>query len=258
VTVQGLLTGDGLAWLLANGIPNFTGFPALGTVLLMTLAVGVAERAGLLETLVRATVARAPSRLLPYAGAFVACQAHVMSDVASVVVPPLAAVAFTASVSLLLAGLGGFLIARVLEPRLPQPVADSSTPDATGQSVALSPAHRRGLILSGLAVLGYLAVVIAGWLLPNSPLRGKGGTLVPSPLLSGIVPVLFVLFLLAAVVYGFTARTLTKAADVPKLMAEGVTGMAGSIVLIFAIGQVIGLEPAFTRRRSASGTPPPK
>jgi aminobenzoyl-glutamate transport protein len=72
-------------------------------------------------------------------------------------------------------------------------------------------------------------------------LRGKGGTLVPSPVLSGIVPVLFVLFLLVAVVYGFTAQTLTKAADVPKLMAEAVTGMAGYIVLIFAIGQVIGV-----------------
>ncbi|KPC92140.1 hypothetical protein ADL27_26605, partial [Streptomyces sp. NRRL F-6602] len=78
--VKGLFSGAGISWLLENALVNFTGFPPLGTVLLMMMAVGVAERAGLLETAVRATIARAPVRVLPYVVAFVACQAHVMSD----------------------------------------------------------------------------------------------------------------------------------------------------------------------------------
>ncbi|MGR4854464.1 AbgT family transporter [Streptomyces sp. LARHCF252] len=299
VVVKGLLSGDGAVWLLENLITNFTGFAALGTVLLMMMAVGVAERTGLLDTIVRATVARAPAPVLPYAVAFVSCQAHLMSDIALLVIPPLAALAFksagrnpvagligafacvcsgysagftigaldalyvgiteqavkalpqgaeavthilvnyfyTAAASIVLAALGGFLISRVLEPRLPRPQASDEA--ETTETLKLTSAQRRGLLLSGLAVSAYIGAVLLVWLMPDSPLRGEGGALVPSPVLSGVVPLLFVAFVLAGVVYGVTARTLTKAADVPKMMTESVTSMSGYIVLIFAIGQVI-------------------
>ncbi|RKN41232.1 AbgT family transporter [Streptomyces hoynatensis] len=337
--IKGLLTGEGLRWLLENLIPNFTGFPPLGTVLLMMMAVGVAERAGLLEALVRATIARAPRGALPYVVAFVSCQGHVMSDIAILVIPPLAALAFksagrnpiaglicafatvcagyaagfivgsldalyvgitepaaavvpagadapthvlinwffTAAASALLALVGGLLTTRVLEPRLPQPVevpaeppagaaAEGEAPGRDGEaatgaageaaatargaeaeqaagavSTAISPVERRGLLLSGLAFLLYAAVVVVGWLIPGSPLRGEGGALVNSPVLTGIVPLLFVAFVIAGCVYGATTRSFTKAEDVPRTMAESVTNMSSYIVLIFAISQVIGV-----------------
>lgn len=342
--IHGLFTGEGITWLLANVIPNFTGFPSLGTVLLMMMAVGVAERTGLLEAAVRISIARAPKRLLPYVVAFVACQAHLMSDIAMIVIPPLAALAFkvagrnpvagligafasvcagyaagftigaldalyvgitekgaavlpdvagvethilinyffTATASVILALLGGFLTDRVLEPRLPQPTGDGTTdPDtetdpgtdteaASGTDTASDPAsdgapapatreqppgaalagevsttvtprEKRGLLLALLAVVSYAAIVLTGWLVPGSPLRGEGGALVPSPVLDGVVPLLFVAFLLAGAVYGVCVRTLKSADDVPKIMAQSVTGMSGYIVLIFMISQVIGL-----------------
>lgn len=317
--IKGLFSGEGLRWLLENLIPNFTGFPPLGTVLLMMMAVGVAERAGLLEALVRGTIARAPRGALPYVVAFVSCQGHVMSDIAILVIPPLAALAFksagrnpiaglicafatvcagyaagfivgsldalyvgitepaaavvpvgadspthvlinyffTAAASVLLALVGGLLTTRVLEPRLPQPVevpaqrsAEEAEPDPAAEPgtaepgavrTEISPVERRGLVLSGLAVLAYAAVVVVGWLIPDSPLRGEGGALVKSPVLSGIVPLLFVAFVIAGCVYGATTRSFTKAEDVPRTMAESVTNMSSYIVLIFAISQVIGL-----------------
>lgn len=324
LAVKGLFTGEGVRWLLENFIPNFTGFPSLGTVLLMMAAVGVAEKTGLLETAVRASIARAPKRLLPYLVAFVACQAHLMSDVAILVIPPLAALAFknagrnpiaglmggfacvcagyaagfsigaldalytgitqqaaavmpggenapthilinyffTAAASCVLALIGGFLISRVLEPRLPQPVPDSETePEAATEAeeaateaeeaattspsdtatVTVTARQRKGLLRSGLAVLLYAAVVVTGWLLPGSPLRGEGGALVPSPVLNGIVPLLFVAFVLAGVVYGRTVGTIKRAEDAPRMMAESITGMSGYIVLILVISQVIGV-----------------
>ncbi|MEU6676249.1 AbgT family transporter [Streptomyces sp. NPDC046925] len=321
LAVKGLFTGEGVRWLLENFIPNFTGFPSLGTVLLMMAAVGVAEKTGLLETAVRASIARAPRRLLPYLVAFVACQAHLMSDVAILVIPPLAALAFknagrnpiagliggfactcagyaagfsigaldalytgithqaaavvpggesapthilinyfyTAAASCVLALIGGFLISRVLEPRLPQPdpAAESEESEAAEEggtetegnadpatarpSVTVTARQRTGLLRSGLAVLLYAAVVVTCWLLPGSPLRGEGGALVPSPVLDGIVPLLFVAFVLAGVVYGRTVGTLTRAEDAPRMMAESITGMSGYIVLILVISQVIGV-----------------
>ncbi|MFJ9125551.1 AbgT family transporter [Streptomyces sp. NPDC102340] len=304
VAVQGVFTGDGVVWLLENFIPNFTGFPSLGTVLLMMAAVGVAERTGLLETVVRASISRAPGWLLPYLVAFVAAQAHLMSDVAILVIPPLAALVFknagrnpvagliggfacvcagyaagftigaldalytgithqaaqvlpqggdapthilinyfyTASASVVLALIGGFLISRVLEPRLPQPAAADDT-DGAGNAVTteVTDLQRRGMLRAGLVVLAYAAVVITCWLLPGSPLRGEGGALVPSPVLDGIVPLLFVAFLLAGAVYGRTVKAVTRFEDVPRMMADAITGMSAYIVLILVIAQVIGV-----------------
>ncbi|MFJ7077497.1 AbgT family transporter [Streptomyces sp. NPDC098781] len=301
--VHGLLTGDGISWFLENALTNFTGFPPLGTVLLMMMAVGVAERTGLLETAVRATVAKAPAWLLPYVVAFVACQGHVMSDIAVLVIPPLAALVFkaagrhpvagligafacvcagyasgftvgaldalyagitekvaavlpagqdvpthllvnyffTASASVVLALIGGFLTARVLEPRLPAPVTEGSTDDSSEESAAIGPEQRRGLRWATAAVAVYATVVLVTWLLPGSPLQGEGGALVPSPALSGIVPLLFGAFVIAGTVYGVKARTVTHRNDIPRMMGESVTSMSGYIVLILVIAQFIAV-----------------
>nr|WP_307783927.1 AbgT family transporter [Streptomyces spinoverrucosus] len=298
--IQGLFTSGGISWFLENALTNFTGFPPLGTVLLMMMAVGVAERTGLLETAVRATIAKAPAWLLPYVVAFVACQGHVMSDIAVLVIPPLAALVFkaagrhpvaglvgafacvcagysagftvgaldalyagitekvaavlptgpdapthllvnyffTASASVVLALIGGFLTARVLEPRLPAPVTAESSED---ESAGISAEQRRGLLWATVATGAYAAVVLVAWLLPGSPLRGEGGALVPSPALSGIVPLLFGAFVIAGAVYGVKARTVTHRNDIPKMMGESVTSMAGYIVLILVIAQFIAV-----------------
>ena len=45
VTVQSLLTRDGLVWILGSLVSNFSGFAALGIVLVMQMAIGVTEEA---------------------------------------------------------------------------------------------------------------------------------------------------------------------------------------------------------------------
>ncbi|MEU6676730.1 AbgT family transporter [Streptomyces sp. NPDC046925] len=298
--VSGLLTGEGVRWLVENLVTNFAGFPPIAAVLLMIMAVGVAEKAGLLETAMRATLARAPRAFLPYLVALVACQAHMMSDVAAIVLPPLAAVVFksagrhpaagliggfacvtagyaagftigsldalytgitqkavdvlpashhadvnilanyffTASSSLVLGLLGGFLISRVLEPRLPAHEPDD---DAAADDIRLTSAQRRGLLFTALTVVAYAAVVLSLWLPVGAPLRGDGGALVPSPLLSGIVPVLFGAFLLAGMVYGFTVKTLSGSEGVVTAMTDSVKNMAGYVVMMFVAAQVIAV-----------------
>ena len=97
IPVRGILTTGGMVWWLENFVQNFISFPPFGAVLVMLIAVGVAERSGFLASAVRVAFARAPRRLLPYAVAFVACQGHVMSDPAIIVIPPLAALVFKAA-----------------------------------------------------------------------------------------------------------------------------------------------------------------
>ena len=45
VTVQSLLTRDGLVWILGSLVSNFSGFAALGIVLVMQMTIGVTEEA---------------------------------------------------------------------------------------------------------------------------------------------------------------------------------------------------------------------
>ncbi|MEE1799129.1 MULTISPECIES: AbgT family transporter [unclassified Streptomyces] len=300
-TVNGLLSGAGVAWLLENLVPNFATFPPIAAVLVMIMAVGLAEKTGLLETVMRATLARAPRSVLPYAVALIACQAHLMSDVANIVIPPLAAMVFksagrhpvagliggfacvgagyaagftigsldalyvgitqqaaavlpgaeslhihllinyffTASSSLVLGALGGFLISRVLEPRLgPYTAAGDEPPQ---EDLTLTGAQRRGLLWTGLVLAGYAAVVLVLWLPSGAPLRGEGGAFVPSPVLSGIVPILFGAFLLAGLTYGVTVKALTGTEDVVTAMSDSVRNMAGYVVLMFVAAQVIAV-----------------
>src|SRR5262245_42331282 len=70
VAVHGLLTGAGVTWFLTSFVENFMLFPPLGNVVVMLLAIGVAERTGLLKAAVTSLFSRAPARLLPYVVAF--------------------------------------------------------------------------------------------------------------------------------------------------------------------------------------------
>jgi len=95
--VRAAFSGEGVLFLLENMVENFVGFPPLGTVLVILLGVGLAERTGLLESGVRAAFSSAPRWLLPYAVAFVGVSANIASDASFVVVPPLAALVFLAA-----------------------------------------------------------------------------------------------------------------------------------------------------------------
>ncbi|WP_104126861.1 AbgT family transporter [Cryobacterium sp. Y57] len=107
--IKGFFTAEGLTWFTQNIGVNYLGFPPLATVLPILLAVGVAEKSGLLAALIRKAFGSAPRWSLPYAVAFVGVVGSIMSDAAFVVIPPLAALVFKAAGRHPVAGLlGGF------------------------------------------------------------------------------------------------------------------------------------------------------
>lgn len=110
--IKGLFTAEGLTWLTTNLGPNYLGFPPLATVLPILLAVGVAEKSGLLGAMIRKAFGSAPRWALPYAVGVVGVTGSIMSDAAFVVIPPLAALVFKAAGRHPVAGLlGGFAAA---------------------------------------------------------------------------------------------------------------------------------------------------
>lgn len=107
--VKGLFTGEGITWLTTNLGANYIGFPPLVTVLPILLAVGVAERSGMLSAVIRKLFGSAKKWALPYAVGLIGVTASIMADSAFVVVPPLAAMVFKVAGRHPVAGLiGGF------------------------------------------------------------------------------------------------------------------------------------------------------
>lgn len=105
--IKGLFSAEGLTWLTTSWVDNFVGFPPFGVVLTLLMAVGIAQRSGMLTAVIRRTFGRSPRWLLPYVVGFVAVSASFMSDASIIVVPPLAALVFKAAGRHPVAGLLG-------------------------------------------------------------------------------------------------------------------------------------------------------
>jgi aminobenzoyl-glutamate transport protein len=178
-------------------------------------------------------------------------------------VTPISNYWFNIASSLVLAVVAGLVIDRVVEPRLVRTGAPAEqVPDeaateleGTDEDVApaltgrhhevtaeLAPGERRGVLVAVAVTAAIAAVMLVAALLPSSPWRNSDGGFLPeSPLLDSVVFIVFVLFLVPGLVYGFVAGTLRSAADVPKVMGLGIKDMSSFIVLAFMLGQFIAL-----------------
>jgi len=129
VGVVNLLNAAGLRRMLVEAVSNFAAFPPLGTVLAVTLGIGVAERSGLISAALRGLVAAVPRPLLPAAIVFAGVNASLAADAGFVVLLPVGAMIFAGAGRHPLAGLaaafagtaGGFsanLLVTSLDPLL--------------------------------------------------------------------------------------------------------------------------------------------
>jgi aminobenzoyl-glutamate transport protein len=155
------------------------------------------------------------------------------------VVNPLANYYFTATSSVVIVIAGWILTDKVIEPRLRSVPVDG---DAADQPVLarLSTDEKRGLFW-GLGLLIAFLALIAAWAAPiGSALRspppassliksGPGG----APLMSAIVPLIFLAFLLPSLAYGVAAKSIESHRDVVAGMTKAMGTMAYYLVMVF-------------------------
>lgn len=89
-----LLSRANLARIVEEAVKNFSAFPPLGVVLGAMIGVGVAEKSGWFETLMKAAVSRAPRVLMIPMIIFVGILGNMAADAAIIVLPPIAALLF--------------------------------------------------------------------------------------------------------------------------------------------------------------------
>ena len=96
IQVVNLLSVEGLQRFVTQLVPNFVGFPPLGTVLACLVGIAVAERTGLIAALLRLIVLNSPPRLLTPMVVFGGIMSHSGGDVGYVLFIPLGAALFHA------------------------------------------------------------------------------------------------------------------------------------------------------------------
>lgn len=137
---------------------------------------------------------------------------------------------FIASMTLIMAALVTF-VTEFIMPRFMNTEGEKIL-DAADKLI-VSDLERKGLRYSMIAVIIYIALILLGTIPSNGILRNPTtGTILPSsPLLDGVIAIIFFLFIFAGTGYGLGSGTLKSMAQVSKLMATGVRDSLGYIVV---------------------------
>lgn len=149
-------------------------------------------------------------------------------------VNPLSNWFFLSASTVLVVALGWFLTDRIVEPRLAGTAVDGDTKDMP-KLEALTSEERRGLAMGGGAMLLLLALLVAAAWPAWSPLRSPEGELTSftAPIMRSIVPLIFLLFLLPSIAYGYAAGTVKTHRDVVAGMTKAMSLMGYYIVMAF-------------------------
>jgi aminobenzoyl-glutamate transport protein len=177
-----------------------------------------------------------PSSLDPLLQGFTQSAAQIIAP--GRLVNPLCNWYFMSASCLIIVAVGWILTDWVVEPRLRRLAVDGQ-PDEQSTLGALSAAERRGLWIGlGTMVLGVGLLVLAASP-ATSPFRARDGSLTShgSPLMDSIVPLIFVLFLLPAVAFGYAAGTVKNHRDVIKGMTKSMGSVSYYLVMAFAAAQ---------------------
>ncbi|MCC4722932.1 AbgT family transporter [Salinicoccus sp. RF5] len=135
----------------------------------------------------------------------------------------------------LLTFVGGLLTSKFVEPRLGEYKGEAVEEEDTEEL----PNAKKGFITALITGVLYWAIIVVVIMLPDSPLQGEGGTIIPSPFIDGIVPLILIFFVLIGLAFGLVTGKIKSGKDMTRYMTESISDMAGYIVLVFAIAQFI-------------------
>jgi aminobenzoyl-glutamate transport protein len=159
--------------------------------------------------------------------------AHIVD--ASYYVEPTANYFFLAAATFVLSIVGAIVTVRWVEPALGKYTGSVEREEI----VQPTDLERKGLRRAGLVFLGGFILFALGVIPENGILRGNDGTLLGTPLLRGIVTLLFLIGVSAGAVYGFTVGKFKKAEDIIIGMNDNFKALAVYLVLTFFAAQFV-------------------
>ncbi len=132
---------------------------------------------------------------------------------------------------------GTFVTERLVEPRLGTYTKNEQ--DKAEKFDGLSGLEKRGLTYSTLVFLLVFIITLIGVIPENGFFRGPNGSLLNSPLIKGVVAMLFFVAGAMGLVYGFTTKAFKNDSDVMDGMAKSMKTLATYLVLVFFAAQFV-------------------
>ncbi|AXK46267.1 AbgT family transporter [Brachybacterium saurashtrense] len=160
---------------------------------------------------------------------------------------------FNIVASLILGFVAGFIIDRLVEPRMvrmgvsrdeiaAEGEDEATADDAEQMRAELTPAENKGLLVAVLGAVLLTAVFLVAFLMPESPWRNEEGGFLPrSPLLSSIVFIVVAYFAVVGIAYGAVVGTIRSSRDAVRMMSDAIKEMLPFVVLAFILGNFIAL-----------------
>lgn len=276
-------------------IKNYINFPPLGMIIVLTIGIGLVEKVGLLETVIKSVINSIHKRWITVTIVLLSFLSHLASDAAVVIVPPIAAMVFhsvgrhpfagfAASLAAIMSGFTANVLivttdvllssittqaARLVDPNMVVTPVDNwyfmcfsvfyltvLTTFITEKFVEPRLGVYEGnkeIVLSKNTVLetkalrhtGYATVVFIALLLYMTVPEGavlrnpQTGSILGSPLMRSIVPLLLFFFITIGLTFGISAQKIRNGNDAVKMMSDSLKSLSGFMVMVFAIAQFI-------------------
>ncbi|HLS30803.1 MAG TPA: AbgT family transporter [Flavobacteriaceae bacterium] len=173
-----------------------------------------------------------PSGIDPLLQGFTQSAARIMDP--NIQVNPLNNWYFTSASSVLIVLVGWYITDKIVEPRLKKVPVEVDDEEETTMG-ALTPKEKNSFYWAcGVMILSLIGLFF--WAAPaDSALRDAEGeiTSFTAPLMQSIVPLIFIVFLIPGVVYGFASKTYTSTKGVIESMTKSMNGMSYYIVMAF-------------------------
>jgi len=151
-------------------------------------------------------------------------------------VNPTANYYFMVASTFLIAILGTWVTEKIVIPRLgPYKNENIEKEEIT----RLTKIEKKGIKRASLLFLGFIVLLLIGLLPSNGILRGTDGSFLKSPVLKGVVAILFLVAGLMGLVYGIVVGKYKNDSDVMKGMSESMKTLASYIVLVFFAAQFV-------------------
>lgn len=147
---------------------------------------------------------------------------------------------FTTASAPLIIGLGWWLTEKVVEPRVQTLVIDGDE-EGLPEMHHIGDRERRGLRWALVAMVLGLFLLVLSLLPADSAWRDANGNLASfgAPIMRSIVALIFLLFVLPGIIYGYIAGIFNGMKDVIEGMTKAMHGMAYYLVIMFFIAQFV-------------------
>ncbi|MCH7400261.1 AbgT family transporter [Belliella kenyensis] len=174
-----------------------------------------------------------PSSIDPMIQSYTQAAAQIIE--ADISLNPLNNIIFTGLSSIVVIAVVWFLTDRVIEPRLNKTnKVDANLEDIPEMQTLESKEKKAFWIAFGTLILG--SVLLFFWVLPeDSAMRDPEGNITSrtAPLMASIVPLIFILFWIPGLVYGFASGAYTSMKNMVEGMSKAMGSMAHYIVMAF-------------------------